>query len=256
MIELRHKAIAEGTSVQQAYDDFFQDHTLLMRDSYYLWILELLNPQPGAVLVDVACGNGRLVELAARRSLRAVGLDLSYEGIVTAAAAAPIAGWVCANGQGMPLPTASVDYVVSSGSLEHYDQPLQGVRELSRILKPTGKAYILLPNAFGLFGNILHITKTGEIFDDAQPLQRYGTRATWSRLLQQGGLVIEDLIPFNEVNAPRTGKDVLWTLAHPQKAVRAALAAMTPLNLANHFVFICRPGAGADLSHYPTLPWA
>lgn len=256
MIELRHKAIAEGASVQEAYDDFFQTHSLAMRDSYYLWILELLGIAPGATLVDVACGNGRLVELAVRRNIDAVGADLAYEGIAHVAASTPQAGWLCANGKTLPLPSASVDYVVSSGSLEHYDDPLQGVRELARILKPSGLAYVLLPNSFGLLGNIRHVLKTGEVFDDAQPLQRYGTRGTWTQLLQQGGLQIEYTIGFQEVNRPRTLRDGLWMALRPQKWARAALAAVTPLNLANHFVFLCRPGEAAQAGHYPTLPFA
>jgi hypothetical protein len=129
------------------------------------------------------------------------------------------------------------------------------MREIARLLKPTGRACILLPNAFGLLGNIRRVWETGEVFDDRQPLQRYATRNTWEAALRRGGLAVEQLVPWGEFNAPRTLGDLVWTLRRPQKLLRAALAALTPINLANHFVFICKraagPPGGAD---YPMLP--
>lgn len=253
MIEIRHQALHEGASIQSAYDAFYQDRSLRMRDSFYLWLLELIQPRPGQLLVDVACGNGRLAELAARQGITAIGLDLSYAGIVEAAAATPQAGWVVSDGTVIPMPDASVDYVTCIGSLEHYGNPVAGVAEIARILKPNGRACILLPNAFGLLGNIRHVAATGEVFDDLQPLQRYATRATWDVMLARGGLTIERLVPWGEVNRPRTQTDRRWMVRRPQKALRAALASITPVNLANHFVYICRTAPLPDASFSPML---
>jgi SAM-dependent methyltransferase len=257
MLEIRHRAVHDGQSIQDAYDDMYQQRDLLMRDSFYLWLIELLAPEPGSTLLDVACGNGRLVELAARQGVHAIGFDLSFEGLQLGAAGTPEAGWVVGDGQGIPLPSESVDYLMSIGSLEHYDDPLRGVRELARVLKPTGSACILLPNMFGLMGNIRHVRRTGEVFDDSQPLQRYGTRAAWQTMLEMGGLYVERVVPWGEVNRPRTGQDLLWSALRPQKLVRAAVARVTPVNLANHFIFICRPGRPDwTPAYYPMLPWS
>ncbi len=253
MIEIRHRAVHEGASIQVAYDAFYQDRSLRMRDSFYLWLLELMRPYSGALLVDVACGNGRLTELAARQGINAVGLDLSFAGIADAAAATPQAGWVVSDGVQIPMPSGCADFVACIGSLEHYDRPVAGVAEIARILKPTGRACILLPNAFGLLGNIRYVAAHGEVFDDLQPLQRYATRATWDALLAHGGLTIERLVPWGEVNAPRTTADRRWMMVRPQKVLRAGLAAITPINLANHFVYICRPAPQPDASYSPTL---
>jgi len=255
MIEIRHDAVGNGLSVQDAYDRFFRRRKLLMRDSFYLWLLQLVRPVPGELLVDVACGNGRLVELAARRHIQAIGFDLSLEGIYRAAAATPGAGWVVGNGQSIPFPDASADIVMSIGSLEHYDEPTQGAREIARILTPAGRACILLPNAFGLLGNIRHVHAHGEVFDDEQPLQRYATRRTWETMLARGGLVVDHLIPFGEFNLPRTPSDALWTATRPQKFIRAAVAAVTPVNLANHFIFFCHRSTHPVATHYPMLSY-
>ena len=118
--------------------------------------------------------------------------------------------------------------------------PQEAVRELARLLKPHGRACILLPNAYGLFGNIQYVFKTGEVLDDGQPLQRYATRRTWETLLTRGGLQVERLVPYSEVDWPRTPKDWLWLTCRPQKMVRAFLSTFVPPNFANQLVFLCR----------------
>ena len=115
-----------------------------------------------------------------------------------------------------------------------------------------------MPNAYGLFGNIQQVLLRGEVFDDGQPLQRYATRRTWETLLARGGLQVERLVPYSEFNLPRTARDWFWLARRPQKIVRALLTKNAPLNLANHFVFLCRRAPqGASSEPYPmwALPW-
>lgn len=250
MLEIRHRNIHDGMSVQAAYDVMYQDTNLMMRDSYYLWMLELLRLQADSLVLDVACGQGRLVELASRQGYRAVGTDISAGGLIKGAQTAPAALWLVADGVRLPLPDNSVDRIVSSGSLEHYDDPLAGVREIARLLTPDGLAAVLLPNAYGLFGNIQHVWRHGEIFDDGQPLQRCATQRTWQALLQRGGLRVEELVPFNEVNLPRTKADMAWLMRRPQRVARGMLAQLTPAHMANQLVFLCRKADQVDPSLY------
>jgi SAM-dependent methyltransferase len=259
MLEIRRPAVQRGVPTRQAYDQFYQAHDLMMRDSFYLWLIGLLDPAPGALLLDISCGQGKLIELATRQGILAVGVDFSFSGLSRGRQAAPQAGWVVGDGERLPLADGAVDYVMHIGSLEHYEGPAAGAGEIARILRPSGLACVLLPNAYGLLGNVRYVRQHGEIFDDGQPLQRYATRRTWETLLQRGGLEILRVVPWGEVNRPRTRDDLLWMLRRPQKLVRGLLAALTPVNLANHFVFLCRPAGSAqrqagDLAIYPTLP--
>lgn len=240
MIEIRHRAIRQGQSTQMAYDTLYQERDILMRDSFYLWLIELLAPRPDELLLDVACGQGRLVQLAAAQGMNAAGVDFSYAGMLASAQHTPSAKWLLGDGEALPIADGSIDCILNIGSLEHYQHPLQGVKELARLLKPTGRACILLPNAFGLFGNIQHVWKTGEVYDDGQPLQRYATRRAWEVLLEQGGLQVERLVPYSEVNLPRTTRDWLWLAQRPQKLARILLARFVPPNFANQLVFLCR----------------
>lgn len=254
MLEIRHAEVARQGMTRQAYDRVYDTRDLLMRDSFYLWLVELLHPSPDGLLVDISCGQGKLVELATVRGLRAVGVDFSYRGLLKAQAAAPAAAWVAGDGEQLPIADRTVDYVTHIGSLEHYEHMALGAREIGRILKPGGRACVLVPNAFGLLGNVRYVQYYGEIFDDGQPLQRYATRQTWAALLEQNGLEIERVLAYGEVDRPRTRRDLVWMARHPQKIVRGVLAALTPVNLANHLVFLCRPARGPVAPrHIPTL---
>ncbi len=254
MIEIRHQSIHQGQSIQEAYDDLYLERTLIHRDSFYLWLLELLQPSRNGLLLDVACGNGRLVELAARRGYNATGLELSWSGIAHAVAAEPRARWLLANGQQVPLDADSVDAIMCIGSLEHYDSPLAGAQELARVLKPGGRACVLLPNAYGLFGNIQNVTTTGEVYDDGQPRQRYATRGTWQAMLEAAGLRVDEVVGWEEVSRPRTPADLFWLLRRPQKLLRAAAATVIPTNLANQLIFLCSKQQARQLPYIPTLP--
>ena len=232
MIDIQHAAISRGRSIQDAYDEFFQERSLILRDSFYLWILELPRPAPGDLLIDVATGNGRLVELAAAQGIHTLGTDLSYQGIAQVAQFAPKpASWLVSDGQSMSLPDGCADRVISLGSLEHYDDPLLGAAELARILKPDRRAVVLLPNAYGIFGNIKYVWEHGEVFDDGQPHQRYATRATWERMLQRAGLTCERLVAWTEINRPRTQRDFDFMLRRPQKILRRGACGHVPRQL-------------------------
>ncbi len=239
MLEIRHERMVETSATQTAYNEMFNEGALGQRDSYYLWLLDKLKPDPGKTLLDISCGNGRLVTLAQQRGLRAMGMDFARDGVQKGAAVTPQAGWAIANGEQLPVATGSVDYVTHLGSLEHYLSPAMGAREIARILKPGGRACILLPNAYGFFGNISYVRKTGEIFDDGQPLQRYATRQTRTRLLEGGGLRIDQTLGYGEVEWPQTRQDAIWFVTHPVKWVRYVANFLVPLNLSNQLVFLC-----------------
>jgi SAM-dependent methyltransferase len=239
MLEIRHEGMQASTATQDAYNTIYRASGLMQRDSYYLWLINLLNPSPQQTLLDISCGQGRLVTLAQDLGLIAMGIDFALDAVKQGQDACGQAGWSVGDGEQLPIANQSVDYVTHIGSLEHYLNPQAGACEVTRVLKKDGKACLLLPNAFGLMGNIKYVWRKGEIFDDGQPLQRYATYRTWIKLLEAGGLKVEKTVGYGEVEWPRTRKDLLWYLVHPQKIIRYILHLLTPLNLSNHFVFIC-----------------
>lgn len=239
MIEIRRSTMESSRNTQAAYRDIYSYKGLLQRDSFYSWIISLLNPKVGKILADISCGQGRLVAGAEELGLQALGIDFAIEAIIDGQKHSSEARWIVGDGEQLPLKDKSVDYVTHIGSLEHYIQPECGAREITRILKQDGIACILLPNVFGLFGNIRYVYSTGDVFDDGQPLQRYGTRRFWERLLIDNGLKINKVVGYGEVEFPRNSDDILFFLKRPQKLFRLILSAFVPINLSNHFVFIC-----------------
>ena len=239
MIEIRHSNMLETENTRAAYNQLYEREGILLRDSFYLWLLSLLKPEPGRLLLDISCGQGRLVKFAHGKGLFAFGMDFAEEAIRRGQADSPRSSWAVADGERLPLRDSCMDYVTHIGSLEHYQNPDAGMQEIARVLKPSGVACILLPNSYGLFGNIKHVLQTGDVFDDGQPLQRYNTRGGWQAMLSANGLTAFQTHKY-EREWPRTLPDLAWYLVRPAKTARLFAAWFVPTNLANCIVYLCR----------------
>ncbi len=102
------------------------------------------------VAADLGCGPGYLaVELAHRApGLHVTGVDLSDAMLTQAIANARLAGvahqtdFRTADAAALPFPDASLDLVVSTLSLHHWDDPKPIIDEIARVLRPGG-AFLL-----------------------------------------------------------------------------------------------------------------
>lgn len=239
MIEIFHKDMNNFSATQKAYNVIYHEKGIHQLDSFYLWLIGLLKAKQENLILDISCGEGRLVNLAQMRGHRAIGVDFSLVGLKVGQKGHDISSLSVGDGEILPFPSDSIDCITHIGSLEHYHHPMKGIEEVSRILKPGGKAIILLPNAFGLFGNVKYVMTHGEVFDDGQPIQRYATRMTWEGMLQKGNLKIIKVIPYTEFNFPRVWHDFLWMLTKPQRILRHIISLLIPVNLSNHLVYVC-----------------
>ena len=238
MIEIRHEHIITPDDEIRAYDGIYQTAGIRQLDSFYLWVLSLLHPRPGQTLLDVSTGEGSLIHFARQLGLRAYGIDFSAAALRKGREDYGLDSVSVSNAERLPFPDGSFDLVTNIGSLEHYFDPETAVREMSRVLSPAGVACILVPNAFSLFGNVQYVCKTGDVYDDGQPLQRYNTRAGWHRLLVNNGLAPFSVVKY-ELERPRTLQDGLWYLRRPSKLVRLLISPLIPVNLANSIVYLC-----------------
>jgi len=104
----------------------------------------------GAVVIDVGTGPGRVPMIIAERcpQLSVSGVDLSPEMITRATAgaarraSAPSVEFQVADVVALPFADQSVDLVVSSISLHHWDDPAAGLRDIVRVLRPGAQAWI------------------------------------------------------------------------------------------------------------------
>jgi 2-polyprenyl-3-methyl-5-hydroxy-6-metoxy-1,4-benzoquinol methylase len=239
LVELRAERVDSAADSACNYDELHAAGHLRQRDSFYRWLLSLLRPRPGQTLLEVSCGQGMLVHFSAQAGLRVAGFDLSSSAVAMAAKRAPSALVSQADAERLPYPDNTFDYVTNIGSLEHYFRPHWASLEMARVLRPEGQALILLPNTFGLLGNILHVWRTGDVHDDGQPLQRYGTYAQWRRLLEGNGLHVSRVVKY-EREWPRTREDILWYALRPHKLGRVLLTPVIPLNLTSFLIYLCQ----------------
>jgi ubiquinone/menaquinone biosynthesis C-methylase UbiE len=104
---------------------------------------------PGAVVLDVGTGPGRVARLiaAACPKLEVEGIDLSPDMIARATSTAVTTSTRNVRFQvgdvvTLPFADASVDLVVSTLSLHHWDDPAAGLNEIVRVLSAGGQAWI------------------------------------------------------------------------------------------------------------------
>ncbi len=239
MLEIRLPEIDSDTDSQQAYDTIYAEGDISQRPSFYLWLIRLFNLQPKETYLDISCGRAYLPKLAETYGAVAHGLDLSYAALHHAKKQAGVRNLVVANSQALPYASNSFNVVSNIGSMEHYVDMDTAVREMTRILKPDGRAYILVPNTFSLTTNIWIAMRQGRTSIDNQPIQRYAARREWQDLIETYGLKVEKTVKY-EREWPRTYKDALYYLTHPKDLARVLFSPFVPLNLTFCFVFIAR----------------
>lgn len=208
------------------------------------WFLGLLDARPGAQVLDVACGRGEFLHYASEQGLRVVGVDLSPVAITAARERLGAdAELHVGSGEHLPFDNGSFEYVTCIGSLEHFADPLQGAREIARVLRADGTALVLVPNLFFLghvWLGLRHGTQPSE--GDQQFSELFLTSEGWRNLLEQGGLGIRSVHTWNIVYASRK-------VSPATMRVWNAVARFIPKNASLYFAFECSvaPDQGANV---------
>ena len=109
---------------------------------------------------------------------------------------------------------------------------------MARVLRPGGRAYVLVPNTFSLLANVWTAFRTGRTSADAQPIQRYGARHDWTRLLEMNGLLVRKTFKYERAR-PRSWADLRHYFRRPKELLRMLATPFVPLNLAWCFLFVC-----------------
>lgn len=225
--------------LQASYDARFRKDQIKDSDSFYKWVLTKLNPQKGRLLVDVACGSGRLLRSARKAGLETVGVDFSIGAIELARVLAPEATLIQADGQNLPLSENIADYVTNLGSLEHFVNPEKGLREIFRVLSPDGISAIFLPNAYYLADLIWWVWRKGKAASHKQPIERFAAYADWRDLLERNGLDVFKSYNYNFM-LPRSRLDLQHYHQFPRKLFYLAISPFVPFNFSYSFLYLCR----------------
>ena len=132
-------------------DDF---HAGTHRDSHYLYgaiedaMLALATEVPRGAVLDVACGTGRVALRIAERGCRAIGAEASLEMIGVGRYVQPDsrAQMVRSIAEELPFGNGAFDRVICQGSLDHFAEPYEFMREAARVIRPDGRVVIALAN--------------------------------------------------------------------------------------------------------------
>lgn len=100
---------------------------------------------PGMRVLDLGTGVGAMAAALARRhpGIELWGLDLRAAQLAQAQALHPIATYVQGDASRMPFPDCSFDRVHGSWVLEHIAEPAAVLREVRRVLRPSGQCLFL-----------------------------------------------------------------------------------------------------------------
>lgn len=142
------------------------DSLLAFHDAGYREVLARLGT---GVTVDVGCGVGDETRRLVGTDRFVVGADYSAETMVAASgaqAADDPLRFCTFDGSALALRNASVDNIISSHIIEHFENPVAHVAELSRVLRPDGTAFVITPNSPADFENPFHVY----LFERAQLL--------------------------------------------------------------------------------------
>jgi SAM-dependent methyltransferase len=93
------------------------------------------------------------------------------------------------------LPNASVDFVIANHLLEHLEDPLAGLREFQRVLKPGGIIYLALPDQRLTFDRDRVLTSLDHLLEEHRnqtaEANRWGHYLDWSSNVDKKGSASE-----------------------------------------------------------------
>ncbi len=103
----------------------------------------------GASVLHVGCGDGYLDPYLCTRFARVVSVDINFVELQSAASAndGERVNYVLIDGFVLPFESGSFDEIVSIDVLEHAEDDVALVREMSRVLRDGGRLILVVPNA-------------------------------------------------------------------------------------------------------------
>jgi len=140
-----------GLDLSYSIEDFIAG---AHRDSHFLYraiedtMLDLVAQQPGARVLDVACGTGKQAMRIAERGCFAVGAEASEDMIGLGRWVQPEsrARMVRSIAESLPFLDESFDRVMCQGSLDHFADAAAFMREAARVSRPDGRVVVALAN--------------------------------------------------------------------------------------------------------------
>jgi ubiquinone/menaquinone biosynthesis C-methylase UbiE len=165
------------------------------RQTELIW--RLLELEPGADVLDVACGHGRIANRVAERGADVTGLDADAFFLAKAREAGSGAEFVEGDMRSLPFPDASFDAALLwFTSLGYFDDDGNRavLRELRRVLRPGGRAvvdHLNLPRMVEMFQWQSFVRRGADVMLDEHEYDEEARMFETTRTYIRGGEVHE-----------------------------------------------------------------
>ena len=232
-----------------AYEQMMGKWSRLVGDVFIDW----LNPGPGLRWLDVGCGNGAFTELLVERCapVAAEGIDPSEGQLAFARSrpAARLAKFQIGNAQALPFDDASFDAAVMALVIFFVPDPVQGVAEMARVVRPGGSvsayAWDITDGGFPFEPIYAEIRAAG--LKPMLPPSVEASRVEALRDLWSGAGLAN--VEGRQITVQRTfaSFDDFWATAASGSAIRPILATLTDVDVEALKARVCaRLPAAAD----------
>jgi ubiquinone/menaquinone biosynthesis C-methylase UbiE len=199
----------------------------------YLQAAELAE---GKTVLDIASGEGYGSALLAVKAARVIGVDIDRDAVDHAKNRYQKDNltYVVGNCADIPLPTASIDLVVSFETIEHHEQHEQMMLEIKRVLKPDGILLISSPDKRNYsdipgFNNPYHVK---ELYDHEfkKLIESHFRHACYySQRVVYGSLICSESLATTMVTYRKEREDIQCSSGLAQPIFWIALASEAPL---------------------------
>jgi len=166
-------------------------------------LLSELSVSPAEACLDVGCGFGNFVVALAERFQKVSGIEVIAERAEWSKRRCPSAEIVCGTAERLPWPDNHFGLIVSTDVFEHLDhsQQVAAAKEIARVLKPSGHAFITVPSRFQIrdeHNYVLFGTWMPNRLRKFVSMSMHGTYlrcwersgAGWSRIFEHAGLAV------------------------------------------------------------------
>ena len=105
-------------------------------------------------LVEIGCGTGPLLRVAAAHYALVVGVDIAFRWLIVAKKRLQEAGLdiplICACAEALPFPDGAFDRMAAESTIEHVKNQPAAISEAWRVLSPGAQFWIAAPNRLSL----------------------------------------------------------------------------------------------------------
>jgi SAM-dependent methyltransferase len=102
-------------------------------------LLNVVDPKPGEMALDLCCGQGNVAEALVTRGCNVIGADFSQAMLEFARQRLPNVTFIEADAQKLPFDDCAFDFVLSNFGVCHVPDQRRALAEARRVLRPGGR---------------------------------------------------------------------------------------------------------------------